>query len=549
LKTGKVAALDWAETHASRAVFILGAIIGAVWFAYYYANGLTTAHFDAKAHLVVARRIVDSIEPGYVQMGTHWLPLIHLLYLPFVLFDYQYRTALGPSLVSVFAFVLSGWLVYRISSRVTGSNRTGLFASIVLLGNPNLQYLQSCPLTEPIYMALLLLAVDGLLQWRDGEGPALPWLPAVWAALGALCRYEGWYFVASVIILLLFDIVQCRSSARRNIRAAVLYLGSFILPVAAHFAFLYLRVGDSFLVRVVQGNPSPSETYRRPLLSLGYHAGELIQMASAIPLLAAVAGLFLCLAGRRIRGRCLPLFLLWTPSLINISALYWGMIYRVRYSALLLPAVAVFASLLTTSEIAARRTLLLGACLVMMLPWLPWSLPPQWRSDFFSPGPGMLLLPVAALLLFLAAASQARYRLPLLAFLVLGMQFPMFRGEYRALLGETLEHEFIEPERKGVLDYLRDHYDGSRILVDIQKTAPLVYDSGLRVGEFIYNDGDRSLWNRVIEAPYSEVGWICCQRGDEIWSLLQVDPHRVDRYALALRTENFLLYRSVSLNR
>ena len=142
--------------------------LASVCFIYYYAHRLTIAHYDAKAHLLVARRIVDSLAPGYSQMGVNWLPLIHLLYLPFVIFESQYRSGFLPSLISVFAFALSGCLAYKISSALTGSMTAGVFAAIVLLANPNLQYLQSCPLTEPLYMVLFLLAMDSLIGWRDG---------------------------------------------------------------------------------------------------------------------------------------------------------------------------------------------------------------------------------------------------------------------------------------------------------------------------------------------------------------------------------------------
>ena len=132
-------------------------------------QGLTVAHYDAKAHLLVARRMFDSLEPGYGQMGVNWLPLIHLVYLPFVLFDSQYRSGFLPSLISVFSFALSGWLTYRIAYRVTGSIPSGVFAALILFANPNLEYLQSCPLTEPLYMMLLLLAVDSLISWRGSD--------------------------------------------------------------------------------------------------------------------------------------------------------------------------------------------------------------------------------------------------------------------------------------------------------------------------------------------------------------------------------------------
>ena len=91
------------------------------------------------------------------------------MYLPFVIFQSQYRSGFLPSLISVFAFALSGWLTYRIVYRITGSVAPGIFAAAILLGNPNLEYLQSCPLTEPLYMVLLLLALDSLISWRESD--------------------------------------------------------------------------------------------------------------------------------------------------------------------------------------------------------------------------------------------------------------------------------------------------------------------------------------------------------------------------------------------
>ena len=41
--------------------------------------GLSLSHYDAKAHLVVARRIFDSLTPSWEQIGAVWLPLPHVL--------------------------------------------------------------------------------------------------------------------------------------------------------------------------------------------------------------------------------------------------------------------------------------------------------------------------------------------------------------------------------------------------------------------------------------------------------------------------------------
>jgi len=524
-------------------VSVVGAVVGLAFFGYYYRAGLTTAHYDAKAHLVVARSLVDSASPGYLQLGTHWLPLLHLLYLPFVVFEFQYRSGLLPSLLSVFCFALSGGVACRIAGHVTGSARAGLFTGFFLLANANLQYLQSCPLTEPVYMALLLLAMDGLLRWRDGGCRTVPLMPAFWAALGALCRYEGWYFLAGIFVLLAFDFLSGRLPLKRAFGSALVYAGFFVVPAALHFGYLYSRTGDSFLLRVAQGNPAPFETYKRPLLSLAYHAGELAQVAGIVPLLAGAGGVLCCLMRKDRLRQGLPLFLLWLPSLINISALYWGMIYRVRYSILLVPAVALFAGIAAEEEKACRRLLILAACAAAVLPWLSWEFPHEWRYHYLYPGPGALLLPALATILFCLAFARSRFRWPLLAVCALGMQIPALEGEHRPILAETAEHEFIEADRTQILDYLRVNDDGRPILIDSQKLSPLIYDSRLPVRRFLCNEGNPSLWRSAVAAPRSRVGWICIQKGDELAGRLQIDPHLVDGYSLVVKNDWLSLYR------
>jgi hypothetical protein len=49
-----------------------------------FTRGYVLLYGDAVAHLGIARRILDSRNPGLVQLGGVWLPLPHLLMLPFV---------------------------------------------------------------------------------------------------------------------------------------------------------------------------------------------------------------------------------------------------------------------------------------------------------------------------------------------------------------------------------------------------------------------------------------------------------------------------------
>jgi hypothetical protein len=266
-------------------------------------------------------------------------------------------------------------------------------------------------------------------------------------------------------------------------------------------------------------------------------------MAALVPLLLAVLGLVLVLICRKKLMFRAPLLLLWIPSLINISALYWGLVYRLRYSVLLLPAVAVFGSLVLMTVEAKKRAFLFLVIVIMVLPWLSWYLLRLNPNLQLVPGPGFLVLPGVALILFLITQVRQWCYGALLVLCVLGMQLPPLAREYRPMMTETLEHEFIEPERQKILKYLQQNYDKRKILIDIGKQAPLVYDSALPVKEFVYNEGGEALWHQAIRNPEKQVGWLCATKGDAVWQQLQVDPDWADAYALVVNTGSLYLYR------
>ena len=67
----------------------------------YWQQGLTLSHYDAKGHLVVARRVLDSLTPGWLQLGAVWLPLPHVLNLLPVQVDAWYRTGASAIAISI----------------------------------------------------------------------------------------------------------------------------------------------------------------------------------------------------------------------------------------------------------------------------------------------------------------------------------------------------------------------------------------------------------------------------------------------------------------
>ena len=57
------------------------AVLAACWC---YRNGCILYYGDAESHLNISRGLIDSATPGYDQLGTVWLPVLHVICLPLV---------------------------------------------------------------------------------------------------------------------------------------------------------------------------------------------------------------------------------------------------------------------------------------------------------------------------------------------------------------------------------------------------------------------------------------------------------------------------------
>jgi hypothetical protein len=133
--------------------------------SHYSRLGLTLTHYDARGHLVVARRIADSITPGWQQIGAVWLPLPHLLNAIPVQVDLFYRSGASAVAISVAAFAVATVSIASIVLTLTESSLAAIAAAAVFALNPNVLYLQSTPMTEPLLMALTTLGVAMLVEW------------------------------------------------------------------------------------------------------------------------------------------------------------------------------------------------------------------------------------------------------------------------------------------------------------------------------------------------------------------------------------------------
>src|SRR5688572_2555117 len=96
------------------------AVFGAAAAVHYYQLALTLAHYDARAHLVVARRVFDSLTPGWQQVGAVWLPLPHILNALPVQIDWFYRSGASGIAISIASMALASWSIARLILHATG---------------------------------------------------------------------------------------------------------------------------------------------------------------------------------------------------------------------------------------------------------------------------------------------------------------------------------------------------------------------------------------------------------------------------------------------
>jgi hypothetical protein len=160
-----------------------------------YRQGWTLYYGDAEAHLNIARRMIDTRTRDYDQLGTVWLPLPHLLTLALVWNDSLWRTGLAGAIPSGLCFVIAGSFLFAAMRRATGSAAASFAALGIFALNPNLLYLQSTPMTEPVSLAAFAALLYFTVFFRQTQSWSAVAGAGIAALAASLTRYEGWFLI------------------------------------------------------------------------------------------------------------------------------------------------------------------------------------------------------------------------------------------------------------------------------------------------------------------------------------------------------------------
>jgi len=448
----------------SRALGLLAAILGTIAASVYWRAGLSLSHYDAKAHLVVARRIFDSLTPSWEQIGAVWLPLPHLLNAIPVQIDFFYQTGAFAIAVSIVSFAITTACMSAIVRSLSGSRTGAVLAASLFALNPNVLYLQSTPMTEPLLFALTSLVVLQLVEWARSETPRARAVVGWTIVAACLTRYEAWPIVGSAIVAAAYF------KWRRGLPAiAVIHEAArlTVYPIATVIFFMGMSFASTGEWFVTGGFyvPDPklqwqaAEVYRAIRQGSIDLAGTRFVTAAtyAIPILAIAA-----LIRRNWSGLVLPIALMASIAL-PFYAFYSGHPFRIRYEV----------------------PLILGgaACIGAAVSMLRFAAP-------------LVALPL--LIAIVLQASPFDRRAPM----IVEAQLDRQNG-----IG-----------RRAVTDCLQRSYDGTTIMASMGSLAHYMQElslAGFDLDDFIH-EGSGPIWQRAYYyEPSLFAGWVLVEEAAE----------------------------------
>ncbi|WP_263359146.1 glycosyltransferase family 39 protein [Acidicapsa ligni] len=515
-------------------VSALAASLIALWWS--WAHSAFLLYGDAEAHMHIARRLFDSHRPGITQLGSVWLPLPHLLMVPFVAVDSWWRSGFAPAIPSMACYLLASIALYTLARKWL-SPVSSCVALVLFAANPNLLYLQTTAMTEPLFLCELICSVLLLVEWYtslDDEALHARNQRLLWTLIAVLVaaiytRYDGWILA----FLAWIAMARCVANRGRLLRTSFI-LASVILLLAPVGWMLYNAVvfGDwlefmrgpysakAIELRTASSAIAPHPGWHNPWVSAIFFvkAAEMdaiVESWGGVLFWAALAGTVVSwvLPGRYVEAANHPLKLssravwwtifLWLPLPFYAYSVSYGSVpiflpvwwphgwYNTRYGMELLPALALFAGFAVQGIIGLMRSRLTR--------WEPFV-----SRAFF----------VALFIALGVNIAQMLHEQPLTY--VEAKKNTAARSYYNTVLPVALKSlHLLDPH--GV------------VLMDTSTFASVVPHAGLTYRQTI-NESDKQFYWAALGAPAEHASIILAFAGDDIDKAVKAHPQHLRIY-------------------
>jgi hypothetical protein len=382
--------LGYAQVGGSALLVSLGS------FFYYFRHSALLFYGDAVAHINIARRVFDSQTPGPLQLGTVWLPLPHVLTMPFVVSDALWQNGAGGSFVSMIAYVFGVVGIFRLvrgmlEAFVSGDSKgkttatVGAWTAAFAFGvNPNLIYMQTTAMTESLYLCFFIWSVVFFAEFirefraanpiddssqKNISRAQIPLSRCAWCLVGAeLTRYDGWFLAGAMGIVILI-IVVWRSLARGMALKFLLAIAAAPILWLIYNQLIYGNALEfatgAYSAKAIElrvGAPNPA-LHNVGVAAIYFLKSAQLNMANGnwgrFWLAAGFAALLLVIW--KMRSQVAIILLLWIPLVFYALSIAYGSVpihvstwwpfatFNQRYGLQLLPMFAVSAGILSAA--------------------------------------------------------------------------------------------------------------------------------------------------------------------------------------------------------
>lgn len=356
-----------------RIVLFLASILSIVTWYFSFTNNYVLTYNDAASHLNISRRVVDSLTPGLAQIGTVWLPLPHLLTLLFSWNDFLWHTGFAGSIVSMVAYVLSVYFLFKMIYVITENNWAAVVGAAVMALNPNFLYLQTTPMTEPLLVMTIVMALYFLAKYLKTNAINDLILSSVFVSGATLVRYDGWFLFICLSVMVPVWIAALRGR-RRAESNSILFWTSSGFGILLWLGWNRMIFGDPlYFMR----GPYSAAAQQKVLKSVGQLPTEGDVYISTTYFMWAIInnnGMWLSIAGLAallllpflMKSRRMWLIVLGVLCIVffNVLALYIGQsamnvpqapkdpgLFNIRYGMMALPAIALVLGIVSVQPV------------------------------------------------------------------------------------------------------------------------------------------------------------------------------------------------------
>ncbi|MGH7203925.1 MAG: hypothetical protein ACREHC_05775 [Candidatus Levyibacteriota bacterium] len=483
------------STHLEKMIFLLS--ICAAFIATYisYSNHWILAYGDAESHINIAKKVVNGLTPGFAQLGGIWLPMTHILMLPFVIADPLWRTGLAGSLISGIFYVIACIYVFKLTRLITQHNFASFIAFIVFATNLNILYLQSTPMTEIPLIAFFILSSYYFVKYLHGKRVLSSLILAGLFAFGAsLTRYDGWFLVLFETLIVISPGIFNRKLFARQKGEMILFgtlagfgilcwfvWGGLILGDPLYFTDSIYSAKSQQLSWMAKGE---LPAYHNLLLSLIYYVYTALANTGFIIFVIALIGSMVFLASSSAKARIGTLLVLFVPFVFNVVSLFLGQA-------------------------------------VIFIPGLT---PQHFDYHLFNVRYGVMIIPFMAVFFgYLVARVHKSLKFVLIMLLIVQTAL-FFLGDTPVItLADGTHGLSANKVPTNVEQFINDHYDGGFVLIDDYARTISITQSTIPMQKVIYV-GNKPYWDESLKHPEKYATWIVMQKNDAVWSAIYNNP-------------------------